>query len=71
MSARKHEVWPEFVLNRIDHLQSIRNPFVHLKHYDHEHSLTRRSWGAGRDPDEVLEEDAKQALETICALVQC
>jgi hypothetical protein len=68
--AREHEVWPDFVLSRIDRLQSIRNPFIHLKDFNHEHSLIQRSWASGRDPDEVLEEDAKQALETICALVQ-
>lgn len=67
--ARREKLWPDFLLDRLDHLRKIRNPFVHLKEYTHEHSLTQRSWHKGLDADEVAEADAKHALETISALV--
>lgn len=68
--ARKGEIWPELVLDRLDHLQTIRNPFIHLKDFDHSHTLTQRSWMMGHDPADVLEKDAEEALETIFALVE-
>lgn len=68
--ARKNGLWPEFVLDRLDRLRRVRNPFVHLKEFSHPHNLTQRSWLAKRDPGEVVEEDARFALETIFALVQ-
>ena len=68
--ARENEIWPDVVLTRLAHLQAIRNPFIHLKDFDHGHGLTQRSWRVGREPQDVLEEDAKEALETIFALVQ-
>jgi hypothetical protein len=67
--ARRQRLWNDFVLDRLDHLRRIRNPFVHLKEYTHAHSLTQRSWHRGLDPDEVAEADAKHALETLSALV--
>jgi hypothetical protein len=68
--ARKYDVWPELVLGRLAHLQTIRNPFIHLKDFDHSHTLTQRSWMRGHSPAEVLEHDAKDALEAIFTLVQ-
>lgn len=50
------------LLKRIDDLQEIRNPYVHLKPYAHPALLSQRSWKVGRRDYEVLEEDAKSAL---------
>jgi hypothetical protein len=68
--ARKHELWPDLILNRLEHLRRIRNPFVHLKELSHPYSLSQRSYMKLRDPGDVIEEDARFALETIFALVQ-
>lgn len=68
--ARKHDIWPELVLGRLAQLQSIRNPFIHLKEFDHRHTLAQRSWLVGRTPEDVLEQDAREALEAIFALVK-
>lgn len=68
--GRRHEVWPEVILTRLDHLQSIRNPFIHLKDFEHIHNVAQRSWARGRTPEEVLEEDAREALESIFSLVK-
>lgn len=68
--ARREALWPEFLLDRLDYLRRIRNPFVHLKESGHEHSLTHRSWNNGLQPQEVAEADARHAIETILKLVQ-
>lgn len=68
--AKAHEIWPEIILGRLAHLQSIRNPFVHLKDFEDTHTLAQRSWRRGRAPEDVLEQDAKEALESIFALVK-
>jgi hypothetical protein len=68
-SARRLRMWPDLILDRLDYLRKVRNPFVHLKKYTHEHSLNQRSYHRGLDAGEVAEADAKHALETVSALV--
>lgn len=68
--ARRNGLWAEFILDRLEHLRQIRNPFIHLKEFAHPYNLSQRSWGAGRAPGDVVEEDAKFALETILTLAQ-
>lgn len=68
--ARKNGLWSDFILDRLDHLRQIRNPFVHLKEFNHPYNLSQRSWGSRRDPGKVVQEDAMFALETILALAQ-
>lgn len=68
--ARKHQAWPDFILDRLDRLRRIRNPFIHLKGFDHDHNLSQRSWLDMKHPGEVAAEDAKFALETVLALVR-
>lgn len=68
--ARGNKLWPDFILDRLDRLRRVRNPFVHLKDYSHPYNLTQRSWLVRRHPGDVAEEDAKFALETIFALVE-
>jgi hypothetical protein len=61
--ARKHHLVVEVILHRVDRLRLKRNPFAHLKGMDHEHSLGARSVTQRQHPDEVLEQDAREALE--------
>jgi len=68
--ARRECLWSDFLLDRVDYLRTIRNPFVHLKEMGHEHSLTGRSWTRKIATEELAEGDAKHSLETIFALVQ-
>jgi hypothetical protein len=68
--ARQNHVWPDFLLDRLDYLRKIRNPFVHLKEFSHEHSLSQRSWKRKLAVSEMAEADARHALETVFALVQ-
>jgi hypothetical protein len=61
--ARVNELVNPLILDKADRLRLIRNPFVHLKSFDHEHTIGQRMaklrqfhiW-------ELLEADAKEAL---------
>lgn len=65
--ARDYDLVPAVVLDKVDRLRLIRNPFVHLKQFDHPHSIGRRSLAAKEPPAETLEKDAKEALITMYA----
>ena len=51
-----------FLIDKIDDLRKLRNPFVHLRPFDDPQEISRRSVDAQKAPDEVLEKDAKDAL---------
>jgi hypothetical protein len=63
--ARAKNLVNEALLDRVDHLRLIRNPFVHLKSFDHEHTVGQRSLKHGTHPEALLEGDAKEALITM------
>jgi hypothetical protein len=51
------------ILDKADHLRAIRNPFVHLKSFDHPHAIGERmSKTRSYDIQTLLEGDAKEAL---------
>lgn len=60
--AQENKLLPEVLIAKIDRLRQIRNPFVHLKDFDHHHNIVQRSLGQRRDPFAVVYEDAKEAL---------
>ncbi len=60
--ARDHSLVDGLVLDKADQLRLIRNPFVHLKSYDHQHNIGQRAWRYKIDPWALLENDAKEAL---------
>ena len=66
--ARQHNLVPSVLLDKADRLRQIRNPFVHLKSFEHEHNLTRRAFSVGKLPHELLERDAKESLNLIYAV---
>jgi hypothetical protein len=59
---RTHDFLHVFLLDRIDRLRKIRNPFTHLQDSDYPYSLTRRSLERHNDWAETLREDAEFAL---------
>ena len=63
--ARKKGLVHPALLSKAERLRLIRNPFVHLKALDHEHTITRRFLRLKKDPAELLESDAKEALITM------
>jgi hypothetical protein len=60
--ARSNRPVPEALLRSADRLRQIRNPFVHLKSFDHPHNVSQRSFALGKHPREVIERDARESL---------
>lgn len=51
------------ILDKVDHLRLIRNPFVHLKSFDHQYGIGQRmAKNRHFDIPALLEEDAKEAI---------
>lgn len=61
--AREHKVLEEPLIERINHLRLVRNPFAHLKHPEHCYSFSNRFREKGVHPQALLEEDAREAFE--------
>jgi hypothetical protein len=67
--SRKHELISEFLLNNIDRLRQIRNPFVHSKSFDHPFTLGKRAVFEQTSPNKILENDAKEALSLMYTIL--
>lgn len=52
-----------YIMKRIDKIRRFRNPFSHLKDFDHPDTVVQRSLKASALPDEILEKETKEALE--------
>jgi hypothetical protein len=63
--ARQRKLADCSLLDAADELRKIRNPFVHLKGFDHEHGIVRRAVNRGKDPMQLIEQDAKEAIITM------
>ena len=63
-----NDLVPVVLLDKADRLRKIRNPFVHLKSFDHEHTLTRRALTIETHPYELLEHDAQESLSLVFAI---
>lgn len=61
--ARNHKVFADDWLNRLDVLRLKRNPFAHLKVPEHEHNMGVRFRKMALHPLQMLEADAKEAVE--------
>jgi hypothetical protein len=61
--ARVRGLVDPVILDKADRLRLIRNPFVHLKEYDHQHTIGQRMAKTRTyDIRALLESDAKEAL---------
>src|ERR1035437_990358 len=60
--ARANALVDPLGLNKADQLRLIRNPFVHLKPFDHPHTIVQRSARQNTHPAALLESDSKDAL---------
>lgn len=52
----------EFIMGRVDRLRAFRNPFTHLKPFDHQHTIGQVALRTRQHPSEVLYHRAKEAL---------
>jgi hypothetical protein len=60
--CRKDGKIHDYLLEKIDYLRTIRNPFTHPKSASHPLRLSRRMLEIVLPPEESIEEDAKNAL---------
>ena len=61
--ARRYKLVDSIILDKADRLRLIRNPFVHLKEFDHQHGINQRMAKTRNfDIQGILEADAKEAL---------
>jgi len=65
----KYELMHPFLTKNTDQLRRIRNPFVHLKPFEHEHRLFQRALHHSKDPVTILEEDARDAISLMYEIV--
>ena len=65
---RKNNLLDTFLLDKIDHLRKARNPFSHLKPFDHPYAISQRMFLQSQQPEEILEVDAKNALSLMYKL---
>ncbi len=85
-SCRSKELLNDFFLQKIEKLRKIRNPFSHLKDFEHDHNLSQRMFSQVReqiekekkgaqfkeeDIHETLEQDAKDALSIMYTISIC
>lgn len=53
------------IVPKIDHLQEIRNPFVHIKPFTHPSRLSQRAMKLRKNDLSLLESDAREALSVM------
>lgn len=72
--ATKNKTIHHFLLPKIDELRKIRNPFVHLKEYEHDYNLSQRIFKnikdgkSYKDFSEIIYDDAKEAIRLMYAI---
>ena len=52
----------EWLIDQVDALRKLRNPFVHPKPFDHPHNISQKIATERKSPDEILDKAAKEAL---------
>lgn len=67
--AQKENWITEEEHDSFDVLKDIRNPYVHYKNPLSKHTLMKRMIDSGEDENEVLEKDAKHALEAMYKII--
>jgi hypothetical protein len=67
---KKHKLEHEIILKRVDSLRLIRNPFTHLKDFSHPHNLSQRAYSLLKNPQTLLEQDAKDSMDVLFAIIR-
>lgn len=60
--ARRNQLLPEAALKKLDRIRMVRNPFIHLKPFDHEHVISRRMLTTKTAPEKLMDEDTREAI---------
>lgn len=60
--CRDSHLLSEYLLDKVDHLRQVRNPFTHLKPYHSPFTMSHRLLVERVPPDEILEREAREAI---------
>lgn len=60
--CKEHYILNVLLIEKIDHLRQARNPFTHLKSYDHPYTISNRIGTELKPPETIIEDDAKEAI---------
>ncbi len=72
--AKKNKTIHHFLLPKIDELRKIRNPFVHLKEYEHDYNLSQRIFKNIKEGKsykyftDIIYDDSKDAIRLMYAI---
>jgi hypothetical protein len=67
--CRKEGLLHEYLIEKIDTLRLVRNPYTHPKSYDYPYSLSKRLIKMYAEPAEIMEQDARNAIEVMHAIL--
>jgi len=67
--CRDKNLLPSVILDKIDYLRNIRNPFTHLKPDNYPYHLDLRIYQKKMQPYKVLENDAREAISTMLTVL--
>ena len=59
-----------FLVEKINEIRLKRNPFTHPKSYDHLYSVVQRSLEEKIDAEDLLEQDAKNAIDLMYSIIE-
>ena len=65
---RRKEPRHRYLLDLLDEVHRFRNPFMHLQPFDDPACFSRRILTEGRPPEEILETEARRALQVMYEL---
>lgn len=68
--ARERTLLPPALIARVIALKGTRNAFVHQKSAEHPESFGHRMLKTGRHPEAILEDDAKDAIAAMFAILK-
>jgi hypothetical protein len=69
-TMRKYQLLHSFLIDKIDQLKKIRNPYVHSKPMSHPDNLDHRSVNQNKNHQVLAENDAKEALALMYEIIQ-
>jgi len=59
---RKNGMLHEYLCKKINHLRQFRNPFIHLKEWEHPHRISQKMFIEKSPPFYIIEKEAKEAI---------
>jgi hypothetical protein len=65
----KNKLLDKYLIKNINTIRKKRNPIIHFKPLSHEYSMHTRTFTESRNINEILQNDAKRAIEIMCHII--